>query len=118
MGRPVRCGMSPLVNDGAPESEETLAVWSEVRFGASVIVFEPAAEVGIADTDADTDAGAVLDPEPDADGDADPEFTAEGESVLDCPMDPRTLLRFWDAAAEVAWAELVALDMSLSATGS
>lgn len=108
----------PLVSDGAPDSEEALSVWPEVRLGAFVMVFETTTEVRVADADADAeaDAGAELDPDPDpdpeADGAEDAEFTAEGEFVLDCPIDPRTLLRLSDAPA-VGWAELAALDMSL-----
>ena len=80
-----------------------------------MIVFEAAPEVGVADTDPDADTGLDPDPDPDpeADGDEDPEFVAEGESVLDCPIDPRTLLRLLDATTVVGCAELAALDMSL-----
>lgn len=80
------------------------------------MVFEAVTEVGVADADADADAGAEFDPDPDLDpelgGAEDAEFTAEGEPVLDCPIDPRTLLRLSDATAVVGWAGL-ALDMSL-----
>lgn len=117
-----------LVNDGAPESEEALDVWPEVRLGAFVMVFEAAAEVGVADADADedaeTDEGLDADPDPDpeadteADGAEEAEFTVEGESVLDCPIDPRTLLRLSDATTVVGWAELAALDMSLPGSDS
>lgn len=107
----------PLVSDGAPDSDEALSLWPEVRLGAFVIVFEAAAEVRVtdpdADADADADAGAELDPDPEL-GDADDaEFTADGEPVLDCPIDPRTLLRLSDATAVVGCAEFAALDMSL-----
>lgn len=111
-----------LVSDGAPESEEALDVWPEVRFGAFVIVFEAAAEVGVADTDADGDADAEtdagLDPDPEAGDDEDAMTTVDGESVLDCPIDPRTLLRLSDATTVVGWAELAALDMSLPGSDS
>lgn len=99
-----------LVSDGAPESEETPAVWPEVRLGAFVMVFETATELGVVDTDAEFDP----DPGTEADGDEDAELAVEGEAVLDCPIDPRTLLRLLDATTVVGWAaELVALDMSI-----
>lgn len=97
-----------LVSEGAPVNEETAALLLLLpRFGASVIVLEPAAEVAVAVCDSefeDFSDEAVAD---------DAELVPDGESVLVWPMEPSALLRFWDAAADEAGCAELADDMSL-----